>query len=438
MKYIFKKSRTGFIWICTMMFSHFVADAQIQNTTGGPEQQEVLRNWSLFSEYYKNQEYRSAIPYGWMVVRMNPSRFRTLFEKLADSYAKLSENADSSLRIHYADTMLTIYELGMKSMSEKAGWYSLQKGFTLERYYEDRDSTAIAAYVRGMKDDFQNVEFYYIDRLGVLYVKNMSTNPEYKGMAVELYRKYLERDPTNPTALDRLKRIIEDPHELIDIALQRLKTDPDSKENIWNTAQAYIQAEEFEGAITYLEKLVKKDPGSETYLTELGKAFQRSGKFRDAINAFERTLKINPDVKENMLNIALCYRELKNFSSARTYAQRAGAKDKAWGRPYIEIAQIYEATVADCIAGTKGGWANMKFDDRLVYKLAQENYARAKAAEPKISGEAETRSRNLETLVPQQEDYFFNKDKIRDGKIAIYGNCYDWIGESITVPSKFQ
>jgi len=414
-----------------------VATAQSSNPVRASTQDDV-RNWSLFSEYHKNQDYATAIPYGWEVVRLNPMRFKKLYERLAECYAKLAENADSAQRLLYADTMLTVYDLGIKNIPDGAPMFNVQKGYVLERYCRDRDTAAIAAYALGIDGDFENTDFYYIDRLGVLYIKNISDNPDYKVKAIELYRRYLERDPTNGVALDRLKRIVEDPHELIDIALQKLKTEPENKEYIWNAAQAYIQAEDFAGAVPHLEKLVKMEPQSETYLNELGKIYQRTERFKDAIVMYDRSLKVNPESKENLLNIALCYRELKNFSAARTYAQRAAAKDRNWGRPYLEIAQIYEATVADCVTGTKGGWTNMKLDDRLVYKLAQEYYARAKATEPKVAPEADARSRGLETLVPQQEDYFFNKDKIRDGKIAIYGSCYEWIGESITVPPKFQ
>jgi hypothetical protein len=36
---------------------------------------EVLKNWSLFFEYFKTGDYNSAVPYGWKVMQMQPSRF---------------------------------------------------------------------------------------------------------------------------------------------------------------------------------------------------------------------------------------------------------------------------------------------------------------------------------------------------------------------------
>lgn len=424
-----------FLLGATLLTRSLPATAQTDNgNTRVPP--EVMKNWSLFSEYHKNQDYRTAIPYGWTVVELSPARFKSLYEKLAECYIKIAEGVDSLTRPLYGDSVIIVYDLGIKSIPERASYYQIQKGFTFERYFLDRDSAAIESYAQGINADFATVDFYYIDRLGVLYIKNIPNNPDNKLKAVDLFRKYLDRDPNNGVALDRLKKIIDDPKELIDISLQKLKTDPENIAFIWSVVQAYVQSEDLEGAIPYIERLVKKEPHSETYLNELGKTNQKAGRYRDAISAYERSLKLYPDSKENLLNIALCYRELNNYSAARTYAQRAAAKDKSWGRPYIEIAQVLESNVADCVLNTKGGWTNMKLDDRLVYKLAQEYYARARAIDPKLASEADVRSRNLETLVPQQEDYFFNKDKIRDGKIAIFGSCYEWIGESITVPTK--
>ena len=41
---------------------------------------EVLKNWSLF-EYFKTGDYVSAVPYGWKVMEMQPTRFKTLYKR---------------------------------------------------------------------------------------------------------------------------------------------------------------------------------------------------------------------------------------------------------------------------------------------------------------------------------------------------------------------
>ena len=420
------------------------------NAQNAVDEMEILKNWSLFTEYHRNGDYRSAVPFGWNVQKIAPARFKTLYHRLGGSYYKLFEQADGELKQAYADTIVFVYDLGVEYVPERAANLYLLKGHALESYHEGQKLEAIEAYTKGMEADFAGAEFFYIDRLGVLYSKNATDENGFKALAIELYRRYLERDPDNKVALDRLKRLIEDPRELIEIALQKLQTDPENPEYIWETARAYVAAEDNCGAVQYIVKLTKKSPDSETYWTELGRTYQRCAvglrkgsqrraRFRDAIKAYQRAVRINSAVKETTLSIAVCYRELGDFPAARRHAQRAAAKDRSWGLPYIEISQVYEAQVQECVLSVRGGWDKLEFEDKIVYRLAQEYYRRAKSIDPEVSAEAETRARHLDTLVPTQEDYFFNKSMITDGnKIAVTGECYEWIREKITVPSKFQ
>lgn len=430
---------------CTALF----AAACSANAQVSADEMEVRKNWSLFSEYFKNGDYRSAIPFGWKVEKLAPARFKTLYQKLGDSYYQLYSEAEGDLKKAYADSIVSVYDLGIKNQPEQAGYLQLRKGFALETYFEGRELEAIDADEKGLKIDFDGAEFFYIDHLGMLYKKMETPENGFRVRAIELYRRFLDREPDNEDALNRLRKLVEDPRQLIDIALQKLKTDPENRTYLWETARAYKDAEDHCGGIQYIIKLTKKSPDSETYMTELGSMYQRcaaglgnfserNARFNDAINAYQRALKINPDVRETVLNIAVCYREMKNYSSARTYAQRAAAKDRNWGRPYIEIAQIYEAAVQTCVLTVRGGWDDLKFVDKVVYRLAQEYYVKAKSIDPQVSVEAGTRARHLDSLVPTKEDYFFNRSEINDGKIVIADGCYDWIGESITVPSKFQ
>lgn len=399
---------------------------------------EFRKNASLFTEYHKNADYRSAVPYGWKVIELDPVRNKTIYHRMAECYFNFYEKeTDPALKTANADTMIQLYDLGIKHVPDRAGSLWLQKAYALENYFPDREQDAIHAYEKTLEVDFDGTDFAYIDRLGALYIKNIPTEAEasFKMKAIELYRRVAEKDPTNQTVVDRLRRLITDPRELIDLAEKKLATDPENLEYLWSTAQAFIQAEQFEGAERHLSKLVKKAPATVNYWNELGKVMFRQRKFKQAIDAYESALKLNPAVKENYLNIAWCHRELKNFESARTYAQRAAQRERGWGRPYMEIAEIYKASVEDCIMNSKGGdWGKMDLNDKLVYKLAQESYQRAKSVEPGIGSEADQRSRELSTLVPTREDYFFHRDKIKDGKIDIQGSCYPWIKETATVP----
>jgi tetratricopeptide (TPR) repeat protein len=365
---------------------------------------------------------------------MDPKRFKTLFTKLAECYYSFYEKETDSLkRKAYADTMVSLYDLGIQHVQDRASTYWLSKAYALENYFEGKEFESINAYEKALALD-PKIEFTYVDRLGVLYIKTAVLENRQK--AIQLYRKALETDPTNELAGDRLKRIVSDPRELIEIAEKQLATDPDNLEKIWNAAQAYVQAEQYAGAEKYLQRLVKMAPQTPNYWNELGKVQQREQRFRQAIDSYEKALGLNPALRENLLNITICYRELRNYSAARNYSLRAAQREKGWGRPYMEIAEVYKSSVEDCIRNSKGGdWSKLDINDKLVYKLAWDSYMRAKNVDASLANEAELRMRELSTLVPSREDYFFHRDKIKDGNMEIDSSCYTWIGEPVPVPT---
>jgi tetratricopeptide (TPR) repeat protein len=411
------------------------------DTTQQVDMQRVLENWSLFYEDYRNGYYERAIPYGWRVMELHPTRFRALYGNLAECYRQLYlQTDDPELKVAYVDTMVIIYEKGIEYLPDRADTYYLQKAFVYDNYYTPtKVEEAIDAYEHAVELSFETIDFQYIDRLGSLYIDNRDLNDEYETRAVELYQRYLtERDPDSATALDRLRRLIRDPQELVRLAEEKLRTDPENPSNIWGLVQAYNAAQMYQEAVPYVQNLTEKNPDSETYWSELARLYERLNQPREVIRAYTQLMRINPNNRDNPLHIARAYRQLGNFQQARTYAQRAQRMDSNWGEPLIEIAAIYEEVIERCVVNVKGGWANMTLEDRIVYKLAQEYYQRAAQIDSRVANRARERTQFLNNLIPQDEDYFFNRELIRDGKIQVSGECYEWIGESITVPASFR
>ncbi|HEX9615458.1 MAG TPA: tetratricopeptide repeat protein, partial [Bacteroidota bacterium] len=343
--------------------------ALVQGSWSQTGDAEAAKNWSLFFEYHKNGDFTTAAPYGWKVINLAPKRFKTVYSKLAECYYNFYQQAAEDARTPYADTMIAIYDMGIKNIPERTAGLWLSRGYALATYFQDRDLEAIESYEKALQED-PKTEFAYFDQLGLLYIKHMEEHPEFRTKAITMYRAQKERFPDNPVITERLKVLISDPHELVKIAEQDLTNDPENLEKIWNAAQANTEAEEYERAETLLQSLVKRSPTTATYWNELAKVRQRSGKYRQAITSYEEALKLNPALKENYLNITVCYRMMKNYTAARSTALRAAQKDRGWGRPYVEIAEVYKSAVENCIKDTKDGdWSKMDIDDKLMYRL---------------------------------------------------------------------
>jgi tetratricopeptide (TPR) repeat protein len=412
-----------------------------EDTAKQVDMQQVLMNWSLFFEDYRNGYYERAIPYGWKVMELHPTRFGALYRNLAECYRQLYlATDDPALQEAYADTIIYIFQKGIEYLPDRADNFHLQKAHFYDNYYSPpKIKESIHAYQKAVELDFEGIDFQYIDRLGNLYMDNRAPDNDYEERAIELYQRYLtERDPDSATALDRLRRLVRDPHELVRLAEEKLRTDPDNPANIWGLVHAYSAAQEYQKAIPYVERLTEISPDSETYWGEAARLYERINEPREAIRAYSQLMRIRPGDRETPLKIAQAYRLLGNHRQAREYARRAQRMDSNWGEPLMEIATIYEEVIEKCVVNTKGGWANMKLEDRIVYKLAQEYYQRAAQIDQRVATRARERAQFLNNLIPQDEDYFFNRDLISNGKIQIFGDCYEWINEEITVPPSFR
>jgi tetratricopeptide (TPR) repeat protein len=436
--------------ILILIASAFILAATSQQATASPvpadtvdqvDMQRVLENWSLFFEDYRNGYYERAIPYGWKVMELHPTRFRALYSNLAECYRQLYlKTEDPAEQEAYVDTIITIFRKGIEYLPDRAANYYLQIAHFYDNYYSPpRIEEAIKAYEFVMEESFETVDFQYVDRLGNLYMDNRGPGNDYEQRAVELYQRYLtERDPDSTTALERLRRLIRDPQELVRLAEETLRTDPQNPSNIWSLVRAYNAAQEFNKAIPYVEQLIEMNPQSETYLNELASLYERVNEPRRAIDIYRRLMDLRPNDREFPLRIAQSYRQLGDPRQARTFARRAQRLDSSWGEPLIEIATIYEEVIEQCVVNVKGGWANMQLEDRIMYKLAQEYYQRAGQTDQRVAQRARERAQFLNNLVPQDEDYFFNRDLIQNGRIRVTGQCYEWVDEEITVPPHFR
>lgn len=391
-----------------------------------PDTLKIYRKWSLFSEYHKNGDFETALPYGFEILDINPAKFKTIFVKMEDCLVFLhdSTNADDATKKIYADTLMYVYDLAIKTQPENAAYYYKKMGYYLETWYSGREEDAIKAYQKAYELD-KDLEFYYVDRLGLLYIKLANDENNYRLKAFELYQEASTKDPSNPIPLDRMKSLAENIEQLIQITYNAWKLDPENLQKAWQYASITYQSGEYEKAIEPLEFLVKKDPTSETYWSRLATCYQKTEKYAKAIEAYKKAFSINAKVREYPLNMGICYKELGQFATARTYFNKAAEIDKNWGLPYIYEATLYQAAVQKC--------GSFEFMDKVVLQLAVDTYRKAKSIDPSVANIADEAIQSLSNSVPTKEEYFFRR--LKSGTtIKIEGPCYNWIGKSITVP----
>jgi tetratricopeptide (TPR) repeat protein len=142
-----------------------------------------------------------------------------------------------------------------------------------------------------------------------------------------------------------------------------------------------------------------------------------------AADGYRKLIELDPKAKENYLNLGLVFKERNQLAAARTQFLKANEVAGGWGLAIFYEGLLYEQAARSC---------GFEFMDKCVYQLAVDTYRRAASMDPALS-QARDRVSALSSSVPTQEDFFLRN--YRKGQtIAITGNCYGWIGKSITVP----
>lgn len=388
--------------------------------------QKILAQYSLFSEYYKNKDYKSAMPYGWNVLEMDPEKFnKWIYYKMEDAlwYLHDSSNAAPEEIKAIEDTIIPFYNIAIKYYPKDKGYFEVRKAYVENNWLNADVDSVISDYEQAFKDN-PDLSTYYYDQLGQLYKENMSGQNDYQTKAIDLYTMLSDKEPNNSTWPERLEGLVENIDQLIPILKQTWEKDKENLTKAWKYASMAMKANMYQEAIIPLEFLTKKSPEALNYWNQLASAYRKTDQLGKAENAYKKLIQLEPGNKDNYLNLGIIYSEEKQFAAARNQYEKASSVGNGWGLPIYYEGLLYEQAARNC--------GEFNFDAKLVYQLAVDTYRRAKNMDASAS-QAQDRISALSGSVPTKEDYFFRG--LKSGQtVPITGSCYNWIGKSITVP----
>ena len=392
------------------------------------QEMNLIAEFSLFYESYKNKDFESAEPHGWTVIDKDPSQFLKYrpFKKMEeilyymhDSVATTQEEKDA-----YADKAVRLYDRAVEVGAKDPQYFILKKAYVIEEWSKAQPKEKVEAYITALEKN-PDADPFYKDRLGLLYAKNATEENDYKEKALEIYLKLSEDDPENDVWIQRINGLAESPEQLLEFIKKSWDLDKDNLEKAWKYAEICGKTENYGKAIEPLEFLVSKNPVVVTYWKKLASIYQKEDRTDDAIKAYKTLIDLEPKNRDNYFNIAIIYNKLNQLSVARSYLHKASkASEQPWDMPLYVEAQLYEK------AASQSG--SFEFMDKCVYKLASDYYVKAARIGGPMASSSADRVKALSNTIPQQEDYFFRGYKSGD-VIKIEGPTYGWIKKSIIV-----
>ena len=164
------------------------------------------------------------------------------------------------------------------------------------------------------------------------------------------------------------------------------------------------------------------EPSAKAYMYG-GLLKQKSGDNSGALEDFNKAVDLETDSYEKsdiLYKIATILRKTSK-SKARSYAQKAIDANKANGKAYLLIANLYATSANDC--------GSTPFEKRAMYWKAAEMARQAGRVDPALKSNSSQSAASYSAKAPSKTDIF--NSGMAGKKITF--NC--WVGGSITVPN---
>jgi tetratricopeptide (TPR) repeat protein len=333
---------------------------------------QCIRNLSLYQEYY-NQGNRQLAFGPWREVFINcPQASQNTFIRGAILIKmKYSEETDPIRREAWVDTLMMVYDqrieyfgnvpqsreglvLGRKAVD----LFTLRPNNTLDIYemttksieLEGNASQAdvlllnMQALTRmveaGLKDPGEILVTY--EKLMGIVDHNLANNPADK--------RFFEPAKTN---IDIMFEPYATCENIIALFTPKVEKNPENIELLEKTTSMLNKAGCNDSKLFYTATLSLhrlKPTAQSAFL--MGRMENSAENYSKAISFFEQAVSLYEDNSDKftayLLMADISYRQLRQFSQARSYALQAAAMDPKNGRPFILIGEMYAASASQC------------------------------------------------------------------------------------------
>lgn len=432
-----------------ILFGSTMSMAQTESVKP-PSGMNELQAYSIFYENYKGESYEMARQFGrWIWMGMPEtikgySRFdlKRNLDRLVTVYSELAKQAqDPSVKEAYADTALMITDKALKKYTEDSDtqfdWY-INRGRLFQTHSGIIDNASLKAaeeYYKAfeMKPEAftKKGEGYYIQ---VMLQELIGAGKKDQALAIikkaEPYANAKVRDYFGKMR----NKLFDSPKERITYLEKKLKDDPENQEVLTQLRDLYQGQEMTSKATEVSQKLYKLDPSFENTMAVADIAISNANNDIAIKYLKEAMNKATEDQQkaEIALKISNAYMNKEELQTARQYARQATDYDSDWGKPYIQIADIYAQAVSQCTGDRK-----MNEKDKTVYWLVLDYLDKAKQVDPNTANEVDRKYRSYQPVTPSTEEKFFWDPPLEEGdEFKINSSliqCYGWINETTSV-----
>ncbi len=102
----------------------------------------------------------------------------------------------------------------------------------------------------------------------------------------------------------------------------------------------YAQQNQFDSAISYIEKAIKESPLNPAFQNNLGETYKRKGDAKNALKYFEKAIQTDPNFAQGYFNQATVRKGMGEFSLAISLYKKAVVKDPRYFPAYYNLGNL--------------------------------------------------------------------------------------------------
>ncbi|HPC35507.1 MAG TPA: hypothetical protein P5268_04330 [Candidatus Marinimicrobia bacterium] len=347
---------------------------------------------SFAYSYYQNQNWRSAIEnYKKMSSFGCEEEYaKDLFPYWGRAYQQLA--SENSI---YLDSALYVYLAGEKYLPDDL---FLKKNIAYIYRLKGKIDLEIREYEKMIEIAPEDIELYRT--LVKLYL-----NAQRYEDVIYATNGILKLNPNDEQALnDRILAYQKLGRDITTIQKEQWEKNPTNIRYGLEYASALKQQREYDKALVVYQQVAELDAKNLEALSNIAELnFTQKNNYAEALKAYDQILKnISPKDLNVIQQAARCCQLLADFPKGLEYAQKAIAIDPNSPQAYKIRADLYYAAADYYTTGRQ-----MNFEDKLVYKLAYDDYLKVMEL-----GDTSVKSRVdhlKEYLIPTPEEWFYNR-----------------------------
>ena len=412
----------------------------------GKDSLATIQLYSLYREFYKQDNYDDAIGY-WRQVYFDAPGIREQMHADGIKMVKhfIKKETDAKRKEGLIDTLMFVYDQRIHCFAKANGTEGsvlARKMFDMSKY---RGKDSVGVYEAGKRTielEGNKTKYFVLSSFMTSVVKAEQGGyiPEDKVinhfddvMAIIDANRSDEKNGQKFADAEPYIKGIMVPYFDCDALVPRMEDKyneaPNDIDNL-KIVQARLAAKGCKESTLYgtvSEKIFQIAPTFKSAEFRAKRAYQ-AGDYNEYINMMERALELGASDEEKAqvyYEIATVHRSKTNdFGAARTYCNKALSLRPNWGDPYLLIGDMYASSGRRCGPGT--GW-----DSQIVAWAAIDKYQKAKQVDPSIADKAQDKINRYWSFMPTKQDIFFKNLKVGQGYRV---GC--WIQESTTIRAR--